>query len=646
MSFSFAEITDTPVEVLNDIYRNTTTTRAAVSRLFDGLSPLPKPYGPPIEALAPPRKGFACAEADCARGVTAGYCRHQALDITGRNRPLDADHVTDLKNVFRRDGLERMAPGNRLLCLCTAADIQFGDTTWSNEQSKDIRHWSEAIFSPIEVLAGQHRIAALRDYVTETESDPAELWWTCELYDRACGTIAPIPQCPSHAQVWPQLVDIISRQQDEKVSDSDAVNSDQDPLVNVGDPVLDALRLGNSEIKFPTRQLVTLWNNRPWRRVITQWCRTRLGTSSPSDWDQLAAAFGTRGGDRTSDALSIFYDASGGTRMRNRGLLTPLGHAEYYAFYQHMMKADQLDFPSPHRITRSQIQIMTQVLHHVIAWIDPEMIAILPQQSHGPQSKPLIRTYLQDALRNLARSKGFSNFAVSDKQAVHMQKTILDFAREQTTKFDSCPICLTFFTGDSAPYLTTSDYTTRFAYGVWTRLLDLTRDQLAIAIGSPALTFHQEWDSMVVPTVIPAEATSLPTPTLVELPYLLTRIVTNARDQGCFEGVAGSTARTKIIHTLQEAIDDLQKDMSSRGSYEGVESTTAAKFTAMPLREFPTRMRPEDERRISARAAETRTTSTPMKKALPSSTGADTVETETDLIAWYIGGLEHKLSCQ
>ncbi|KAG6198347.1 hypothetical protein E4U35_007118 [Claviceps purpurea] len=309
--------------------------------------------------------------------------------------------------------------------------------------------------------------------------------------------------------------------------------------------------------------------------------------------------------------------------MRNRGLLTPLGDAEYYAFYQHMMKADQLDFPSPHRITRSQIQIMTQVLHH-----------------------PLIRTYLQDALRNLARSKGFSNFAVSDKQAVHMQKTILDFAREQTTKFDSCPICLTFFTGDSAPYLTTSDYTTRFAYGVWARLLDLTRDQLAIAIGSPALTFHQEWDSMVVPTVIPAEATSLPTPTLVELPYLLARIVTNARDQGCFEGVAGSTARTKIIHTLQEAIDDLQKDMSSRGSYEGVESTTAAKFTAMPLREFPTRMRPEDERRISARAAETRTTSTPMKKALPSSTGADTVETETDLIAWYIGGLEHKLSCQ
>ncbi|KAG6018928.1 hypothetical protein E4U40_007619 [Claviceps sp. LM458 group G5] len=259
---------------------------------------------------------------------------------------------------------------------------------------------------------------------------------------------------------------------------------------------------------------------------------------SPSDWDQLAVAFGTRGGNQTPDALSIFYDTSGRTRMQNCGLLTSLEDAEYDAFYQHMMKADQLDLPSPHRITRLQIQIMAQ-------------------QSHGPHSKPLIRTYLQDALQNLTRSKGISNFAVSDKQAVHMQKTVLEFAREQTNKFDGCPIRLTFFTGDSAPYLTTSDYATRFAYGVWTRLLNLTRHQLAIAIGSSALPFHQEWDSVVVPTVMPAEATSLPTPTLVDLPYLLTRIVTNARDQSCFEGVAGSTARTKIINNLQEAIDDL-----------------------------------------------------------------------------------------
>ncbi|KAG6018926.1 hypothetical protein E4U40_007617 [Claviceps sp. LM458 group G5] len=224
-----------PFEVLNDIYRSTTPTRAASESQSRDISTvcrvLSRKYSTteasriPYRGAGAPQKGICtCRSVLCLDNHRTGGCRGTlqedirvevdtrdrehwievwvqsfsltpgrqrwfivsvgALDITGRNRPLDADHVTDLKNVFRRDGLERMAPENRLLCLCTATDIQFGDMAWSDEQSKNIRHWSEAISSPIEVLAGQHRIAALRDYVTETESDPAELWWTCELYDR------------------------------------------------------------------------------------------------------------------------------------------------------------------------------------------------------------------------------------------------------------------------------------------------------------------------------------------------------------------------------------------------------------------------------------------------------------------------------
>ncbi|KAG6046047.1 hypothetical protein E4U17_008032 [Claviceps sp. LM77 group G4] len=256
---------------LSEYHAYSRSVRIAVSRHFDGLSravsentPLPKPYGSPIEGLAPPRKGFCLdnhrtggcrgtlqedtrVEVDTSstpgrqrwfifsvgegqttadsgvsthiRQVGADHLSNRPAAIKAarcsvRGRPKrrwataaapegaskgeskpgtthdarrtthDADHVTDLKNVFRIDGLVRMAPENRLLCLCTAADIQFGDMAWSDEQLKNIRHWSEAISSPIEVLAGQYRIAALRDYVTETEGDPAELWWTCELYDR------------------------------------------------------------------------------------------------------------------------------------------------------------------------------------------------------------------------------------------------------------------------------------------------------------------------------------------------------------------------------------------------------------------------------------------------------------------------------
>jgi hypothetical protein len=35
-----------------------------------------------------------------------------------------------------------------------------------------------------ELMAGQHRIEALKDYVKQTASDPSDLWWICEFYDK------------------------------------------------------------------------------------------------------------------------------------------------------------------------------------------------------------------------------------------------------------------------------------------------------------------------------------------------------------------------------------------------------------------------------------------------------------------------------
>ncbi|KAG6174346.1 hypothetical protein E4U36_000697, partial [Claviceps purpurea] len=295
---------------------------------------------------------------------------------------------------------------------------------------------------------------------------------------------------------------------------------------------------------FPSRRLAILWNKRPWRRVITEWCSTCLGMKmfaissmewnaslrideyffemmeaalntlrslpldtaihiSPDDWDQLAVGYETTV-DQAPDTLSIFYEAAGTERVRRSGFLTSLSDAEYDAFYQHMITDNHYDFPRPHRISRLHIEAMVQVLHHVIAWIDPEMANTLLQQSRGAQSRPLIRTCLRDALGNFARSNGISNFKASDEQAIAMQKFILDFAREQVTQFLDCPNRPTFFTGGSAPDFTTTDYTMRFGYIVWTQLLRFTRELLANVTGSPTLTFRQEWDRI---------ADTLPTPT-------------------------------------------------------------------------------------------------------------------------------------
>jgi hypothetical protein len=35
-----------------------------------------------------------------------------------------------------------------------------------------------------ELMAGQHRIEALKDYVKQTDSDSSDLWWICEFYDK------------------------------------------------------------------------------------------------------------------------------------------------------------------------------------------------------------------------------------------------------------------------------------------------------------------------------------------------------------------------------------------------------------------------------------------------------------------------------
>ncbi|KAG6052682.1 hypothetical protein E4U17_005518 [Claviceps sp. LM77 group G4] len=99
----------------------------------------------------------------------------------GSNRQLDADRVGELKNLFKKDGLKRTAQENWLLCVCNAADIS---KIWPDENLLNRGHCSEVMPQSIEVLNGQHRIAALRDYVNDTGNDEAELWWMCELYNQ------------------------------------------------------------------------------------------------------------------------------------------------------------------------------------------------------------------------------------------------------------------------------------------------------------------------------------------------------------------------------------------------------------------------------------------------------------------------------
>ncbi|KAG6230978.1 hypothetical protein E4U48_007911 [Claviceps purpurea] len=144
-----------------------------------------------------------------------------------------------------------------------------------------------------------------------------------------------------------------------------------------------------------------------------------------------------------------------------------------------------------------------------------------------------------------------------------MQKSILEFAREQADEFLKCPVVPTFFTGTSAPDLTTTNYTTRFTYIVWTKLLHFMREYLPNVTGSPTLTFRQEWDSM---------ADTLRT--LSELPGHLCRIIANAKDPA---------AKAMVASALQEALATIRKPVRGQGASETVKSDSATYSTGTSL---------------------------------------------------------------
>jgi hypothetical protein len=109
---------------------------------------------------------------------------------TGFNRPLHPKHLSNLLHIFRQDGIQRTAKENRLRILCTPDQVdaitstlpRAGDHTG---QPLDFTSWRvRSDVEKLEVLAGQHRIAALRQYVKELGLSHTEEWWTCDLYNR------------------------------------------------------------------------------------------------------------------------------------------------------------------------------------------------------------------------------------------------------------------------------------------------------------------------------------------------------------------------------------------------------------------------------------------------------------------------------
>ena len=113
----------------------------------------------------------------------------------GKNRPINLNHVRTLARIFAEQGLQRHDAENHIAVACTKAEVQrMIDHLRSRDGDErsslpwlSFDDWITVNGSEVELMAGQHRVEALKLFLrrTRTEGDEGEqLWWICDFYDR------------------------------------------------------------------------------------------------------------------------------------------------------------------------------------------------------------------------------------------------------------------------------------------------------------------------------------------------------------------------------------------------------------------------------------------------------------------------------
>lgn len=110
---------------------------------------------------------------------------------SGTNRELDHNHVNYLYRAFRYGKLERRSQENYIQVSCSAAavermisNIPDTDPGTAKDYVLSFKDWAKVNDERPEVMAGQHRIEALKEYAKYTGIDPESSPWVCDIYDK------------------------------------------------------------------------------------------------------------------------------------------------------------------------------------------------------------------------------------------------------------------------------------------------------------------------------------------------------------------------------------------------------------------------------------------------------------------------------
>lgn len=122
----------------------------------------------------------------------------------GSNRQIHENHIQSLCRIFEEQGLQREPVENHLLITCTEAEVQrmmahleqerHGRPEWERNPSPwpPFGDWMSVNRSKAEIMAGQHRVEALKLYLHRISgshpsahaSENDQCWWICDIYDK------------------------------------------------------------------------------------------------------------------------------------------------------------------------------------------------------------------------------------------------------------------------------------------------------------------------------------------------------------------------------------------------------------------------------------------------------------------------------
>lgn len=145
-----------------------------------------------------------CEQAEPHRLVTAKFPIDALTPewTVGANRSIDEAHKQRLCEIFNEQGVLRKDPGHRLRVACTKEQVRrmldhvgwehaqdgqvaaSGDTQRKASEWPSFEDWDAIVGEKAELMAGNHRVEALKKRLQLSKCGNEERWWICDIYDK------------------------------------------------------------------------------------------------------------------------------------------------------------------------------------------------------------------------------------------------------------------------------------------------------------------------------------------------------------------------------------------------------------------------------------------------------------------------------